>query len=124
MSTPIEQLIKKHIEIWSENDSEKRRSKIQEAYSTNCRIFDPFFSHVQVGHDALFDLIGEVQAKNPGKVFTVIPDSIDEHHDQARFSWRFEASDNPVVITGQDFITVENGLIQSLTVFVDKPPLN
>lgn len=120
MSTTIELLINKHIEIWSETDSKKRRSKIQEAYTSNCRVFDPFFSHVIVGHDALAELIEEVQAKNPGRVFTVIPGSVDEHHDQARFSWRYESSEDPVVITGQDFIAVENGSIHSLTVFVDE----
>ncbi|MDU0204812.1 hypothetical protein ACYEXS_34725 [Paenibacillus sp. MAH-36] len=121
MSSTIEQLINKHIEIWSETDSKKRRIKIQEAYTSNCRVFDPFFSDVIVGHDALDNLIDEVQAKNPGKVFTVIPGTVDEHHDQARFSWRYESSENPIVITGQDFIAVENGSIHSLTVFVDKP---
>ncbi|WP_068609720.1 nuclear transport factor 2 family protein [Paenibacillus swuensis] len=121
MGITIELLINKHIEIWSETDSQKRRIKIQEVYKSNCRIFDPFFSDIVVGHEALSDLIDEVQAKNPGRVFTVTPGSIDEHHDQARFSWNYESPDNPVVITGQDFITVENGLIQSLTVFVDEP---
>lgn len=121
MSITIELLINKHIEIWSETDSKKRRSKIQEAYTSNCRVYDPFISQVVVGHDALADLIDEVQAKNPGRVFTTIPGSVDEHHDQARFSWRYESSENPIVITGQDFITMENGYIHSLTVFVDEP---
>ncbi|MFC5452425.1 hypothetical protein [Paenibacillus aestuarii] len=103
-------------------DSNKRRINIQEAYTSNCRVFDPFFSDVIVGHDAQDDLIDEVQAKNPGKVFTVIPGTVDEHHEQARFSWRYESSENPIVITGQDFIAVvENGSIHSLTVFIDKP---
>jgi hypothetical protein len=98
----------------------KEESKFKRR-TRHCRVFDTFFSNVVVGHDAMADLIDEVQAKNPGRVFTVFPGSIDEHHDQARISWKYESSGSPNEITGQDYIAVENGIIHSLTVFVDAP---
>jgi len=120
MATTISDLIHKHIDnIWSETDPKKRRIAISEVYSEYCRVYDPFFEDVIVGHDALMGLIDEVQAKNPGFKFTIIPESIDEHHGQVRFNWFYGPPEEPSKITGQDFILVEDGKIISLTLFID-----
>ncbi|TKH41483.1 hypothetical protein NST83_12555 [Paenibacillus sp. FSL R10-2782] len=65
-------------------------------------------------------LIDEVQGKFLHFRFTIMPGSLEEHHGQVKFSWYFGPSDNPQTISGQDFIVIENGLIQSLVVFIEK----
>jgi len=46
---------------------------------------------------------------------------MDEHHGQVRFSWCYGPPDEPRRITGQDFILIEDGKINSLTLFVNTP---
>ncbi|KRF31644.1 nuclear transport factor 2 family protein [Paenibacillus sp. Soil787] len=115
------ELMQKHFKIWSETDFESRRKAIDEAYSENCRVYDPFYADVFVGRDALMTLIDEVQGKFPGFVFTIIPGSLDEHHGHVRVSWYYGPSDKLQTITGQDFMLIENGLIHSVSVFIDTP---
>jgi len=59
-------------------------------------------------------LIDEVQAKFLHFHFGIIPDSLEEHHGQVKVSWYFGPSDNPHTISGQDFMYIKNGLVQSL----------
>jgi hypothetical protein len=120
MSTVID-LMNRHIEIWSDTSHESRRKAIAEVYSENCRVYDPFYPDVSVGRDELMTLIDEAQGKFPKFGFTIIPCSLDEHHGQVRLSWYFGPSDSPQAITGQDFMIIENGIIHSVVVFVDRP---
>jgi hypothetical protein len=117
----IDELMQLHFEIWSERDHVKRRKAINEVYSENCHIYDPFYANIFVGQNELMKLIDDVQGKFSGFDFTTIPGSLNEHHGCVRISWNFGPSDSPRTITGQDFILVENGLIQSVTVFIDEP---
>jgi hypothetical protein len=108
----VNELMQKHIEIWSSGtDHERRRKAIDEVYSENCRVYDPFYADVCMGRVALMTLIDEVQGKFPGFGFTIIPGSLDEHHGRVRFSWYYGPPDKPQTISGQDFIFVDNGLI-------------
>lgn len=41
MSNVID-LMKRHLEIWSNTNHESRRKAIDEVYSENCRVYDPY----------------------------------------------------------------------------------
>lgn len=113
MSNVID-LINKHFQIWSDTNPESRRKAIGEVYSENCLVYDPFYPETIVGYDGLMTLIDEVQAKFLHFHFGIIPDSLEEHHGQVKVSWYFGPSDNPHTISGQDFMYIKNGLVQSL----------
>src|SRR4051812_40730748 len=95
-----EACMKKHLEIWSETDRQKRKQAIDELYAETCEVFDPNYADVFRGHDALMGLIDEVQSKFPGFVFTKRQQ--DEHHNIVKLTWSLGPLDQPDAITGED----------------------
>ncbi|OAS21533.1 nuclear transport factor 2 family protein [Paenibacillus oryzisoli] len=118
MSKYIE-IIDKHLSIWSDSNRARRRKAIEEIYAQDCIVVDPFYPEVFRGHDALMTLIDEVQGKFPGFVF--IKTSQDEHHNVAKFTWNYGPVGGQPGVTGEDFFFIEEGLIQHLYIFIDKP---
>ncbi|MFD2611449.1 nuclear transport factor 2 family protein [Paenibacillus gansuensis] len=119
--TNVTELVIKHMNIWSETDPSKRKRMIDEVYAKDCVVFDPFFPEPFTGHEGLVRLIEDVQGKFPGKIFTAVPGSMNEHHNQVRMAWNLGPSMQPSAVTGQDFLLLENGYIKSCTVYLDLP---
>lgn len=115
----IKELAKKHLDIWSERNAEKRSSAMTQVYSPDVEIVDPFF--VIHGQSKLNDFINDLQGKYPGFAFG-ISRPIDSHNNVARLFWQFGPESNPNEITGQDIFVIENGKIKSLYVFIDGLP--
>ncbi|QGQ98766.1 nuclear transport factor 2 family protein [Paenibacillus psychroresistens] len=113
-------LIDTHLKIWSDTNRDRRRESINELYAENCKVYDPFYPDVFVGRDALMTLIDEVQLKFPGFAFSIISGSLDEHHGAIKLSWFYGPAENPKAITGQDFFLIEDDLISSLYIFIEK----
>ncbi|MGO4276483.1 nuclear transport factor 2 family protein [Paenibacillus sp. TAF58] len=111
-------IIEKHLNIWSDTNRDRRRKAIEEIYSKDCIVVDPFYPEAFQGHDALMTLINEVQGKFPRFVFRI--NSQDEHHNVAKFTWFYGPAGDTPVVTGEDFFFIEEGLIQQLYVFIDK----
>jgi hypothetical protein len=118
-TTTAEQLLKKHLEIWSETDEEKRKSGIAEIYTNDVEFIDPF--SIFAGTRELDHFIDELQSKNPGFVFTSAG-AVNSHHHIASIFWHFGPPDKPDTVTGQDVVVLKDGRIQKLYAFIDGLP--
>jgi len=112
----IEALAKKHLDIWTEKNAEKRNKSIKEVYTEDVEIVDPFF--VINGHSKLNDFIEGLQTKHPGFDFS-LAQPLESHNNIARLFWQFGTASKPNEITGQDIFVIENGKIKSLYIFID-----
>jgi len=112
----VNKLLNRHLETWSESDVEIRKALIQEIYTEDVEVVDPF--SVIVGRQTLNNFITELQNKYPGYLFELSKD-IDSHNHIARLNWRYGPPDNPDTITGQDIFVISAGRIERLFVFVD-----
>ncbi|WP_330443348.1 VOC family protein [Flavobacterium sp. C4GT6] len=112
----IEALAKKHLDIWTEKNAEKRNESIKKVYKEDVEIVDPFF--VINGHSNLNDFIEDLQKKHPDFDFS-LAQPIESHNNIARLFWQFGTENKPDTITGQDIFVIENGKIKSLYIFID-----
>lgn len=112
----IEALAKKHLDIWTEKNAQKRNESIKEVYTEDVEIIDPFF--VINGHSNLNDFIKDLQKKHPDFDFS-LAQPIESHNNIARLFWQFGPENKPDTIPGQDIFVIENGKIKSLYIFID-----
>ncbi|WP_020214110.1 nuclear transport factor 2 family protein [Flavobacterium rivuli] len=109
-------VIEQHFATWSERNEKIRTANIAKVYADDVNIIDPHF--VANGHGELNTLIANLQAKFPDYKFT-LRKPIEQHHNVARLYWQLGSETKPDAETGMDVITVENGVIKTLIVFID-----
>jgi ketosteroid isomerase-like protein len=114
-------LVRRYLELWNETDPALRRAAVETVWAEDARYVDPLAN--VTGHDAISDLIGDVQQQVPGHVFRLL-DGIDAHHDVARFSWELVPADGgESIVEGFDVaVTADDGRICSVVGFLDKAP--
>lgn len=117
MELQEQNLVKKHLAIWSERDAAKRATLITEVYADDIEIIDPHF--VAHGHSELQLLITNLQSKFPERKFR-LRQPIEGHHHIARLFWQFGTEDIPAQETGEDIFVLENGKIRRLLIFIDE----
>ena len=110
------ELVKKHLEIWTERDSIRRLALAEKVYADHIRVIDP--EVILNGRTEVADFISNLLKQNPGFKFTIAK-PIEAHHNMAILSWQFGPQGKPDTITGQDIFTISDGQIISLLVFVD-----
>lgn len=108
-----------YIATWNETDAVRRAALIERGWSSTANYVDPLMA--ADGPEALNGIIGAVQERFPGFVFTLLgkPDGFG---DNVRFSWGLGIPNDEIIIEGTDFVRVENGLIAGVTGFLDKVP--
>lgn len=104
-------------EVFGENDDDRRRAAIDELWAKDGVLYVP--PGMIVGRDAIGKFAGELRATHPNFVYT--PQGAPQVlHDVGRLAWgsgpRGEASE----YTGWDVITVRDGRITALYVFLDE----
>jgi hypothetical protein len=114
--TKIKTLVTKHMETLSEQNAAKREAAIREIYATDVAVIEPFF--VTTGHTKLSGVIEKLHQDNPGYTFQAAK-PIDTHNNVARLSWQFGPPAKPDAISGQDFLLLQDGKIQTLYVFIN-----
>lgn len=116
-TTEVSNLLKKHLDTWSEKNTDRRNIAIKEIYTEDVTIIDPFF--VLNGTSGLNPFIDDLQKKHPGFVFSLAR-PVESHNNIARLFWQFGPVSKPDTITGQDVFVIENNRIKSLYIFIDK----
>lgn len=111
-------LINRHIELWSQRDAGKRQAVIQEIYTENVKVTDPSF--IINGRAGLDHFIEGLQGQHPGYNFSVLKPA-ENHHNTARLNWQFGPASNPGAIKGQDIFVFNDGRISELYVFLEAP---
>jgi hypothetical protein len=106
----------KHLELWSEQDPDRRQEIMDVIYAPDIEMVDRHF--VAAGHIQVESFISGLHAKNPHARFLLIK-PIDFHHHIIRLFWQEGSALNPDAVTGMDLFVIENSKVQKLYVFVD-----
>lgn len=108
-----------YINLWNERTANRRRELFRANWASDASYVDPLMSGD--GHDGVDALIAGVQQRFPNFKFTLIGEP-DGYADHVRFSWGLgpDGVDSP--IKGTDFAVLKDGLIRSITGFLDQVP--
>jgi hypothetical protein len=109
----------RYIALWNEIDPGRRRALLAEGWTENAAYVDPLAKGE--GHDQISALIGAVQQRFPGFLFT-LAGRADGYADRLRFSWALGPASEADMIKGTDFAVIEDGRLRSVTGFLDKVP--
>jgi hypothetical protein len=108
-------IIDTYIDMWNEQDADKRRVLIDKAWADEPSYLDPQLE--AEGRDGLSDMVATVHQHYPGHVFRRRSD-VDVHHDRIRFAWDLVAPDGAVFVAGIDVGEVaEDGRLRRITGF-------
>ncbi|GAA4958586.1 hypothetical protein HD597_000249 [Nonomuraea thailandensis] len=72
------------IDAINERDPAHRRSLIEQAFTPDCLYIDP--DDEAETHDGLDELFARIQRQAPPELRFSLPDPVDAHHQQARFT--------------------------------------
>jgi len=117
--TNASQIVERYIDVWNETDPARRNVMLAKGWSEDASYIDPVMKGE--GHQEISELIGAVHERFPGFRFA-LDGRVDSHGDRIRFSWALGPESDPEMIKGTDFATTEDGLLKSVTGFLDKVP--
>jgi SnoaL-like domain len=118
MTDPVA-IANRYIALWNEADPARRRALLAEGWTENAAYVDPLAKGH--GHEEINALIGAVQQRFPGFLFT-LAGRAEGYADKLRFSWALGPASEADMIKGTDFALVEDGRLRSVTGFLDKVP--
>lgn len=104
-------------QIFCERDAERRIEVIRKLYAEDAVLYEP---HATVtGHEAISTAVTNLLASLPPNfVFRPLGPAVG-HNGIGRLRWSAGPPDGPVAVTGTDVVNFENGLINSVYVFLD-----
>ena len=103
--------------VFSERDSEKRRSLIAKIWDKQGIFIDPHGRYV--GHKAINDAAEQLQSRFPDFAFSELADG-DAYSGVGRLSWGFGPPGEPRKITGMDVLVAsDDRRIKALYTFLD-----
>ena len=117
--TDIETTVDTYLAMWNETDPARRGDVIARAWTPDGSYVDPVLE--AEGHDALSEMVTQVQAQFPGHRFRRTS-GVDAHHDQVRFGWELAGPDGAVAVAGIDIGTVADGKLRSIAGFFGDVP--
>ena len=103
--------------VFGERDAQRRDEAIRELYAEDAVLNE---AHARAaGHAEICNAVRQLlKSCPPDFVFHAIGPAVG-HHGVGRLQWRSGLPNGPAVVTGTDVAHFENGLIQSLYVFLD-----
>ncbi len=114
------EVIDAYIATWNERDPKVRRSLVDQVFAEDARYVDPLA--VAEGRDAIDATVAAVQRQFPEFVFR-LGDSLDAHHELARFTWELGPEGVEPVVIGFDVAVLEaGGRIRTVHGFLDRVP--
>jgi len=114
----IRELLDRNLqEVFGESDDERRRAAIDELWAEDGILYVP--PGMIVGRGAIDKFAGELRATHPNFVYTPhgTPQVL---HDAGRLAWGSGPRGEAPEYTGWDVITVRDGRISALYVFLDE----
>jgi hypothetical protein len=114
----IRELLDRNLrEVFGEGDDERRRTAIGELWAEDGILYVP--SGAIAGHEAIGKFAGDLRATHPDYVYT--PQGKPQVlHNAGRLAWGSGPRGVAPVYTGWDVITVRDGRITALYVFLDE----
>lgn len=114
----IRMLLERNLqEVFGEGDAERRRAAIAELWAPEGVLYVP--PGMVTGHGAIDKFAGDLRATHPHYVYTPLgkPQVL---HDAGRLAWTSGPRGGAPDYTGWDVITVRDGKITALYVFLDE----
>ena len=109
-----------YLAAWTEPDSHRRATLVEQVWGTEGRLTDPPFA--AEGHTAIAEMAAALQVQFPGHRFRRTS-GIDTHHDEFRFAWELVGADGTAVLTGIDVgACAEDGRLARITGFFGDLP--
>jgi hypothetical protein len=104
-------------EVFGEGDDARRRAAIAELWAADGTLYVP--PGAIIGHEAINTFAGDLRATHPRYVYTPHgkPQVL---HNAGRLAWGSGPRDEAPEYTGWDVITVRDGKITALYVFLDE----
>ena len=107
--------IDRYIDMWNEEDAERRAVLIDAAWTEDASYLDPLLA--ADGRDGLSEMVATVHGHYPGYRFRRRSD-VDAHHDRVRFAWDLVKPDGEVFVAGIDIGEVAaDGRLRRITGF-------
>ena len=118
MSVTIEgkTLVERHLAVWNAPAGEERAAGIAALYSPDVVIGEP--EALLAGHDGMTRAIDGLQSMMPGMALA-LQGPIQTTQDMTTYRWTLGSPGGDPVVRGRDVITVGDGLISSVYVFID-----
>ncbi|HZY97250.1 MAG TPA: nuclear transport factor 2 family protein [Candidatus Cybelea sp.] len=121
-SNIIETLLQRNLrEVFNEQNGERRRAALKELYAEDAVFSD--HSGRNIGHAAIDAAVAKLHERLPGFVLKERgePQALEG---AGRIPWQFGPANEPGKILGMDFITVKDGKIGAIYVFLDTEPVD
>ena len=99
MTETLTSCIDLYIDMWNEEDADKRAALIDAAWAEDASYLDPLLA--AEGHDGLSEMVANVHGHYPGYRFRRRSD-VNVHHDRVRFAWDLVKPDGEVFVAGVD----------------------
>ncbi|MES2069076.1 MAG: nuclear transport factor 2 family protein [Pseudomonadota bacterium] len=120
MSNSISILLKRNLEVFSENDPARRRALIDEIFIEDCVFYDPNKGAYR-GRDEIDRIAGVIKATHPDFQYQPIAEP-DVSGDGGRIQWVSGRPGEAPAYAGTDFIVAREGRIAAVYLFFDKLP--
>lgn len=118
-SVSPEQVVDRYIASWNELDAGRRAELVARAFTPRAQYVDPLVAGE--GHKGIADMIGAVQGKFAGLVFSR-RGTPDAHGTFIRFSWSLGPAGGEALAGGTDFGVLDGERLSSVTGFLDFVP--
>jgi hypothetical protein len=116
MKTDAKTLVQQHLAAWNAPAGHERAASIASIYSPDVVIGEP--EALLVGHDAMTGAIDRLQSMMPGMALAS-QGPVQTSQDMTTYGWTLGPPDGDPIAYGRDVITVRDGLISSVYVFID-----
>lgn len=107
--------------IWNDRDADRRLEAMRKIYATDIHFFESNTGDPIIGYVAINELISKLQAEWPLNFVFELTKPSQLNHSIQMISWQLGPEGTAPVATGMDVAIIENGLIQSLYLFLDTP---
>jgi ketosteroid isomerase-like protein len=120
MSHSISDLLVRNLhEVFGESDPVRRRAAIDDLYTEDAAFYAP--DGIHRGRDAIDRNAGAVRATHPDYHYTELGVPEELQGAAGRLAWASGLPGEPPAYAGTDIITVRDGRITALYLFLDRP---
>jgi hypothetical protein len=106
-------------DVFGERDGQKRMAAIKRLYATDAVLNEP--ERTVKGHEDISAAVSDLLAGIPSHFWFFALSKAHGHHGIGVFQWGLGPSLDSLVVTGMDVAHFQNGVIHSLTVFLNPP---
>lgn len=112
-SAAIKKLAETHLAVWNEKDRIKRDGMMTTIYAADIIMYDKDF--ILTGNKEISDFIDKVQGDPVFDFHAIRP--MEDTQNGARLFWSIKTTQG--LLTGMDFLILENDLVDQIYVFID-----